>query len=320
MEKLDIKDKKLLYWLDQNSRATNKQLGKKVGLTEQAIGYKLKRLQERGIIKRFVAFVNTLSLGYQHYKVFIKLHNTTEKIEKQIINLLVNNSSIRWVVSTSGKYDISFSVLSKTPLEFAKTYQNIEAKFGKYIIEKNIIINISSPGFTRDWLIDKKESSQLEYKTSEEIQLIDEIDKKILKSISQNTRKNIVDIAQEINSTVDIIKYRLKKLKEKKIINGFSIQLDLEKMGYEYYSVFFHMHNLNEQVEKKIISFAKSHPNLLFIIKTIGNYDLQFELEVKNYQELENNLKEFRTYFSEFIRDFEILRITKEYKYDFFPF
>ena len=46
MEKLDLKDRKLLYWLDQNSRATNKELGQKVGLTEQAIGYKIKKLQD----------------------------------------------------------------------------------------------------------------------------------------------------------------------------------------------------------------------------------------------------------------------------------
>ena len=98
------------------------------------------------------------------------------------------------------------------------------------------------------------------------------------------------------------------------------MQLDLAKIGYEYYSVFFHMHNLNEEVEKKIISFAEVHSNLLFVVKAIGNYDLQFELEVENYQELENNLKDFRHHFSEFIRDFEILRVTGEYKYDFFPF
>lgn len=84
MIKLDKKDKKLLYWLDQNSRATNKELGKKVGLTEQSIGYKIKRLQEQEIIRKFVTFVNTLSLGYNHYKIFLKLHNTTENIEKII--------------------------------------------------------------------------------------------------------------------------------------------------------------------------------------------------------------------------------------------
>lgn len=320
MISLDLKDKKLIYWLDQDSRATNKHLGKKVGLTEQAIGYKLKRLQEREVIKKFVTFINTLSLGYQHYKVFIKLHNTTEEIEKNIIKDLVNNPNVRWVVSASGKYDISFSVLSKTPLEFTKIYQGIETKFGKYIIEKNIAVNVSSPGFTRDWLINKNESKKLEYKASEEIQELDEIDKKILKAISQNSRKNIVSIAKEINSTLDIVKYRLKKLKQNKVISGFTIQLDLEKLSYEYYSVFFNIHNFSEELERKIISFAHFHPNILFVVKVIGNYDIQLELEVKNYAELEENLKEFRHQFSEYIRNFEILRVSKEFKYDFFPF
>jgi len=320
MLKLTLRDRKLLYWLDQNSRATNRELGKKVGITEQAIGYKIKRLQEYGAIKKFVTFINTLSLGYQHYKVFIKLHNTTEEIETNIIKFLVNNRNIRWVGSTSGKYDLSFSILTKTPLDFIKIYQGIELEFGKYIIEKNITINISSPGFTRDFLIDGKKSKKIEYKIGKEIQKIDEIDKKILKSISQNARKNIVDIAKEINSTIDIVKYRLKKLKEKSVINGFTIQLDLEKIGYEYYSIFFYMHNLTEEVENKIINFAQYYPNILFVVKIIGNYDAQLELEVKNYPELEKILKDFRQQFSEHIRDFEILRMTKEYKYDFFPF
>ena len=69
---MNQKDLKLLYFLDQNSRATKKELGRKVGLTEQAIGYKINKLKEEGIIKNFVTFVNTLSLGYTHYKIFVK--------------------------------------------------------------------------------------------------------------------------------------------------------------------------------------------------------------------------------------------------------
>lgn len=318
--KLELKDKKLLYWLDQNSRATNKELGKKVGLTEQAIGYKIKKLQQEGIIKKFVTFINTLSLGYTHYKVFIKLHNTTEEIENKLIKHLIKNPNVRWVVSTSGKYDLSFSILAKDALEFTKIYQEIEAKYGKYIIEKNIVLNVGSPGFTRDFLINKKVSKKLEYKTSKEKQKIDETDKKILKAISQNARKNIVDIANENKISVDIVKYRLRKLKENNVINGFTIQLDLAKLGYEYYSIFFYTHNLSEDIEKKILDFAHTHTNILFVVKVIGNYDLQLEIEVKEYAEIEKILKEFRQKFSQYIRDFEILRVIKECKYDFFPF
>jgi DNA-binding Lrp family transcriptional regulator len=320
MIKLDLKDRKLLYWLDQNSRATNKELSKKVGLTEQAIGYKIKRLHEDGIIKNFVTFLNTLSLGYTHYKVFVKLNNLGQEQEEKILKKLIDDKNISWVVQTSGRYDLSFSVLAKTPKEFIQVYEKIESKLGKNIIEKNVVINTNSPGFTRDWLIDAKKSKILEYRSSKEIIPIDEIDKKVIKSLSQNSRKNIVDIAEEINETVDIVKYRFKKLKESKIINGFTIQLDLEKLGYEYYSVFFNMHNLNEAVIKKVIDYAENHPNILFIVEVIGNYDLQLELEVKNYQEFENILKDFRKEFSENMQNFEILRVIREYKDDFYPF
>lgn len=320
MLKLDLKDRRLLYWLDQNSRATNKELGKKVGLTEQAIGYKLKKLQNTGIIKKFVTFINTLSLGYQHYKVFLKLYHTTENIEAFIINFLVNHKNVRWVVSTSGKYDLSFSVLAQSPMEFTEIYQNIESKFGTYISEKNVVLNVKSPGFTREWLIGEKQSKKLEYSPSNKVIELDETDKKILKSLSQDARKNIVNIANEIKSTVDIVKYRLKKLKENKIISGFTINLDLEKIGYEYYTIFLNLTNLNESIENKVLTFAKFHPNILFVVKIIGSHDLQLELEVQNYSELENNLKKFREMFSNNIKNFEILRITREYKYNFYPF
>ena len=142
--KLDLKDKKLLYWLDQNSRATNKALAKKVGLSEQAIGYKLKRLKEEGIIKKYVTFVNTIALGYMHYKVLLRLRNANVKKEQEIISILAKNENIRWIVSCSGRWDINFSILARDSEEFTDIYRDIEKKIGDYISEKNVSILIRS--------------------------------------------------------------------------------------------------------------------------------------------------------------------------------
>ena len=40
--KLDLKDKKILEQLDLNSRQSNSQIAKKVGLSKDAIGYRIK--------------------------------------------------------------------------------------------------------------------------------------------------------------------------------------------------------------------------------------------------------------------------------------
>lgn len=53
MIKVDLKDRKILYELDLDARQSLTQLGKKVGLKKDVISYRIKGLQDEGIIKNF---------------------------------------------------------------------------------------------------------------------------------------------------------------------------------------------------------------------------------------------------------------------------
>ena len=48
--KLDLKDKKILTLLDEDSRYSNSQIAKKVGLSKPAVEYRLKRFERNKII------------------------------------------------------------------------------------------------------------------------------------------------------------------------------------------------------------------------------------------------------------------------------
>ncbi len=317
---LKTSEKKIIYWLDNNSRMSNQELATKVGLSKQAIGQNITQLQKKGIIDGFITFVNTLSLGYTHYKIFLKLHNTNTQIESEFITYLVNRDDIRWVVSLSGKYDLSFSLLTTNPQEFNKKYAEIESRFGKYILERNVVTVADVIGYSRNYLIENTLPKSLEYTYIDKRDLIDETDKHILKTISQDARMKIIDIAKKLNLSVDVVKYRLKKLVKNNIISGFTLKINLRNLGYEYYSFLLNTTNYNKKVEDKIKIFLQKHPNTIFFAKVIGNYDVQIEFECKDYYELEKNVKEFRETFSQNIRDFEILRVIDEYKNDFYPF
>ncbi len=318
--KLYLKDRKLLYWLDQNSRATNKELGRKVSLSEQAIGYKLKRLEEEGVIKKYVTFVNTLALGYMHYKVLLRLHNTDVKKEKEIISFLVSNKNIRWVVSCSGKWDVNFSILARNPENFTTIYRELERKIGDYISEKSVSILIKSPGLTKGYLLGQHGTKVRLYGEKKLEKEPDIIDKKILKAISQNSRKNIIDIAEEINSTIDVVRYRLRKLEELGVISGYTLQLGFDNIDIQRYSVFFSLHKMSDDVEKKMFEFAQKQNNIVFMLTMIGTYDFSLEFEVSSYRVLESIVKKFREEFASNIDDFEIILNTEEHKYDFYPF
>ena len=70
MEKLDLKDRKILYHLDINCRQSFSQIGKKVGLHKDVVAYRVKKLQKKEIIKGFINVVDYSKLGYNLYRFY----------------------------------------------------------------------------------------------------------------------------------------------------------------------------------------------------------------------------------------------------------
>ena len=67
--KLDLKDKKILTFLDQNSRYSNSQLAKKVKLSKPAVEYRLKRFEKNKVIFAYYTVIDFTKLGYSQYKI-----------------------------------------------------------------------------------------------------------------------------------------------------------------------------------------------------------------------------------------------------------
>ena len=91
MENLDLKARKILYQLDLNCRQSNAQIGRKVGLSKQVVDYRIKRMEDEGIITGYWTAINSCKLGYNVYRYYITFQNATQKIKDEIINFLMNN-------------------------------------------------------------------------------------------------------------------------------------------------------------------------------------------------------------------------------------
>ena len=86
MVDIDLKDRKILYHLDLNCRQSNAQIGKKVGLSKEVVNYRIKKMEEEGIIKNYWTAINSFKLGYQVFRIYIKFQNVTEKKKQEIID------------------------------------------------------------------------------------------------------------------------------------------------------------------------------------------------------------------------------------------
>jgi len=81
---LDELDKAILHTLQTDGRISNVELAKRVNLSSPAVHGRIKRLEQRGYIKRYVALLNREQLGYDmicFINVSLQLHQF-ENIER----------------------------------------------------------------------------------------------------------------------------------------------------------------------------------------------------------------------------------------------
>src|ERR1700682_3107025 len=80
MHALDAIDRKILSLLQSDSRTTMQELADKVGLSVSPCHRRVKLLEERGVITRYMALVDQKSLGL-HVSVFISIKLQRQKEE-----------------------------------------------------------------------------------------------------------------------------------------------------------------------------------------------------------------------------------------------
>tara|TARA_A100000171_G_scaffold53118_1_gene77132 strand:+ start:7953 stop:8411 length:459 start_codon:yes stop_codon:yes gene_type:complete len=111
---LDSIDKQLLHHLQENAKQTNKELSLKLNLSVTAIYERIKKLERAGIIKRYVALLDSkqLSLGFTVF-CHIKLVKHSEE------NITTFETTVRQIPEVmecfhvSGDYDYLLKVLVK---------------------------------------------------------------------------------------------------------------------------------------------------------------------------------------------------------------
>jgi len=320
MSKFDKKDKKILYELDKNARQPLTKISKKVKLARESVLYRLNKYLKDGIIRNYLTVINMAKLGYTTYKLFLKFHNISDAKEKELINFLKENPNILWVSSCDGEYSLIFAVMARSVIELNEILEDINNRYWQYIKEKDTATIIKASHFYRDYLIEKKGTTERKIEwggTPEEIKL-DKINIIILHELSTNSRVSTVEIANKLNISSDAVIQRIKKLEKANIIEHYMIWPNVNKLHGLYYKVLITLHNINDEKKRKLYTYCLEKPNIVYIVEALGKWNFEMDIEVKNLEEFRLLIREFINMFSDIVSDYTALNIYDEYKYRFF--
>lgn len=67
--------------------------------------------------------------------------------------------------------------------------------------------------------------------------MVDDLDRKIIRSLNQNARKSFREIAKELGISVTAVIHRIKKLEEADMIKGYIPVVNLEAFGFDITAV-----------------------------------------------------------------------------------
>tara|TARA_Y100000310_G_scaffold337764_1_gene425692 strand:+ start:705 stop:1691 length:987 start_codon:yes stop_codon:yes gene_type:complete len=320
--KLDQKNKKILIELEKDARQSNKQIAKKVGVNTDLVRYRINKLQEDGVIGWFLTFVNFARIGYTDYGIYITTQKLTKEKEKEFTDYFLNHKRISYLAKLGGKCDFVIGILASDILDFQDVLSGIMDKYGNYISNRDIAIRLHLFHFSKAYLLNKKESAgqMPHFGGKVQVEKIDKLDQQILSELATNARINVVDLAQKIKTPASTITLRIKKLKERNIIEGFFTVIRCQSYNYQNYLIHASLKNLTKQNENKFYGFCKQHPNITYLIKTVGKWDYEISVEVPDQQKFQEVLTELREQFSEIILNMESVILFKDLKYNLYPF
>jgi len=138
---------------------------------------------------------------------------------------------------------------------------------------------------------------------------LDEIDQKIADTLADNGRISMVELAKAANVSPRIAKRRYGKLAENGALK-VTIQVDPHKIGYQALCIFFT--TISFERLPSIIQEISKIPDIISIMKTTGDYDLQIYAMVPDLDQMLFIKEELSKIDGIIGMDFEINRISEK--------
>ncbi len=319
--KLDEIDKKLIYELGKNAKLTYKEIAKKIGSKTPVIAYRLQKLEKEGIIWKYVPIFSLSRLGIYAHKIYIKLHGLDKKEKESLVKDLVSNPRINWVAETIGSWDLLIGVYAENFIQFAQVKKDLFREYGKYFQDYAITLIEDALVFNRDYLTNSNITYRKEFIFGGEPkkEKITDIQKEIIRKIKNDGRYKLTELADNLKINVRTIISNIKDLEKRGIIQGHTAFLNLQKTDFKLIKICIYFQNHTEEKQNEFVQYCKQHPKVLHLIKSIGNWELEVEIETEKLLEAYSFIEEINTKFPNTVKKTDLIIFNSEVKLDFFP-
>ncbi len=141
-------------------------------------------------------------------------------------------------------------------------------------------------------------------------EILDEIDEEIIKILQENAKTSYRVIQDKLNISIGTIHNRISKLEKNNIIEGYTLKLNNEKLGYKL--TFLIRINIDGKHTQEILDEISLKPEVCSVFHTTGEQSAALICRFKEAQDVHNFIRELNE--KEFITKTNSNMVLKEYK------
>ena len=317
LEELDSIDRDILSELDQNARQSVAEIAGRLGLGRERVSYRMRKLEDRGVLRRYTASLNPYKFGLVVHKTFIQLENNKSRVKK-FLEYLERHQRVYWYAECAGSWDLMFATFGENPKDFHQTHGKILSKFSDIIISFSVYTIVEAMFFRRSYLRGVGTDFFTFGGTPDTLEL-SLFDYELLRLLTENCRLTSSELADTLNVSPAVVRYHIKRLEDDQVISGYRIDLDLPLLGINHFKAQLHLRNYDIKAEEDLREYCKMNPHVILLVQQIGDCMVEVEFETYTYQQYNEFIEEMREHFSKYIRRVDSIVIRKE-KYKWMAF
>jgi len=287
-----------------------------MGLTKGVVKKNRGQLEQAGIITGATIHINYKTFGYK--AVAHLLINVDPQQEVQLIEYLQKMPGVYSFYSRGIKGNIDVITTLKTLEQLNEIKDAIKRHFLILEMRTAIWTDVKEMNDNLAIIPDKRKNvgKTIDYQTDAqgkskpETMVIDQIDQKIADKLSENGRVPMETLGREIGVSSDTAKRRYEKLKKNGVLK-VTIQVCPIKIGYQALCLFFAITSHENLL--LIIEKISRIPDIISIMKTTGDYDLQIWAMVQDVERLLSIQEELGKIQGILRMDMEVVRVREKW-------
>jgi DNA-binding Lrp family transcriptional regulator len=139
---------------------------------------------------------------------------------------------------------------------------------------------------------------------------LDEIDEAIIKMLQEDAKTSYREINKELKISIGTIHNRISKLEEHNVIEGYTLKLNNEILGYKL--TFLIRINIDGKHTQEILEEVSQKPEVCSVFHTTGEQSAALICRFKEAQDVHNFIRELNE--KEFVTKTNSNMVLKEYK------